>query len=64
MIPKPQQNATKESYRYFLGQYNTEVCRQTFIDTLDITPARLKSINKSRIKDTGEIKPDQRGKRE
>ena len=64
MIPKPQQNATKESYRYFLGQYNTEVCRHTFIDTLDITPARLKSINERRNKDTGEIKPDQRGKRE
>ena len=64
MIPKPRQDATKESYRYFLGQYNTEVCRQTFMDTLDITPARLKSINKRRNKDTGGIKPDQRGKRE
>ena len=65
MVPKPREDredATKERYRYYLGQYNTEVCRHTFIDTLDITPARLKSINKRRIKDTGEIKPDQRGK--
>ena len=67
MVPKPREDredATKERYRFYLGQYGTEVCRHTFIDTLVITAARLKSINKRRIKDTGEIKPDQRGKRE
>ena len=68
MVPKPreelQKYATKERYRYYLGQYNTEVCRHTFIDTLNISPGRLKSINKRRNTTNGEIKPDQRGKRE
>ena len=67
MVPRPREelkkDATKESYKYLFGQYNTEVCRHTFIDTLDISPGRLKSINRRRSS-TGEIKPDQRGKRE
>ena len=61
MIPKPRENATKDRYRYYLGLYYTEVCRTTFMDTLAITPARLKSINKRRNKDTGQIKPDGQG---
>ena len=68
MVPKPaeelKKDATKERYKYFFGQYNIEVCRHTFIDTLDISPGRLKSINKRRNTTTREIKPDQQGKRE
>ena len=67
MVPKPpdelKKDATKERYKYFFGQYNIEVCRHTFLDTLDISAGRLKSIHKRRT-NTGEIKPDQRGKRE
>ena len=64
MIPNHRPGAKKDSYKFFLGRYFYEVCRKTFMDTLDITPSRLKSINKRRDKSTGEIKPDSRGKRE
>ena len=67
MVLKPAEelkiDATKERYKYFFGQYNVEVCRATFIQTLDISVGRLSSINKRRSS-TGEIKIDQRGKRE
>ena len=67
MVPKRreelQKDATKDRYKYYFGQYNVEVSRKTFIQTLDISVGRLTSINKRRSS-TGEIKPDQRGKRE
>ena len=67
MVPRPaeelKKDATKDRYKYYFGQYNVEVCRATFIQTLDISVGRLKSINRRRSS-TGEIKPDQRGKRE
>ena len=67
MVPKRreelQKDATKDRYKYYFGQYNVEVSRKTFIQTLDISDGRLTSINKRRSS-TGEIKPDQRGKRE
>ena len=67
MVPRPteelKKDATKDRYKYYFGQYNVEVCRKTFIQTLDISVGRLTSINKRRST-SGEIKPDQRGKRE
>ena len=63
-IPKNRPGAKKESHNYYLGYFHIEVCRKTFLDTLGITEARLKSINNRRDKSTGEIKPDMRGKRE
>ena len=67
MVPKPreelQKDATKDRYKYFFGQYNVQVCRKTFIETLDISVGRLTSINK-RKSASGEITPDRRGKRE
>ena len=58
-----QKDGTKDRYKYYFGQYNVQVYRKTFIQTLDISVGRLKSINRRRSS-TGEIKPDQRGKRE
>ena len=58
-----QKDGTKDRYKYYFGQYNVEVCRKTFIQTLDISVGRLTSINKRRST-SGEIKPDRRGKRE
>ena len=58
-----QKDVTKDRYKYYFGQYNVEVCRKTFIQTLDISVGRLTSINK-RKSETGDITPDKRGKRE
>ena len=67
MVPRPKEelkkDATKDRYKYYFGQYNVEVCRKTFIQTLDISVGRLTSINKRRST-SGEITPDRRGKRE
>ena len=65
MVPRPaeelKKDATKDRYKYYFGQYNVEVCRKTFIQTLDISVGRLTSIDKRRST-SGEIKPDRRGK--
>ena len=53
----------KQKYRYFFGVSNIEVCRQTFIDTLDITHGLLQSVNK-RKSESGDVAVSKRGKRE
>ena len=58
-----QTDGKNDKYKYYFGQYRTEVCRKTFIETLDIKVSRLTSINK-RKSATGDITPDKRGKRE
>ena len=60
---KKQGNEEKDQYKYYFDLYRTEVCRKTFIETLDIKVSRLTSINK-RKSATGDITPDKRGKRE
>ena len=52
-----------DQYKYYFGQYRIEVCRKTFIETLDITAGHLQSINNRRL-ESGDIKLDKRGKRE
>ena len=58
-----QADGKNDQYKYYFGKYRTEVCRKTFIETLDIKVSRLTSINK-RKSATGDITPDKRGKRE
>ena len=58
-----QKDGKNDIYKYYFGQYNVEVCRKTFIQTLDLSVGRLTSINK-RKSASGEITPDRRGKRE
>ena len=53
----------KEKIRYFFGVSNIEVCRQTFIDTLDITHGLLQSVNKRKTL-SGDVAVSKRGKRE
>ena len=58
-----QTDGKNDKYKYYFGQYRTEVCRKTFIETLDIKVCRLTSINK-RKSETGDIPSDKRGRRE
>ena len=53
----------RDQYKYYFGQYRIEVCRKTFIETLDIKASQLQSINRRRS-ESGDIKSDKRGKRE
>ena len=53
----------RDQYKYYFGQYRIEVCRKTFIETLDIKASILQSINRRRS-ESGDITPDKRGKRE
>ena len=53
----------RDKYKYYFGQYRIEVCRKTFIETLDIKASMLQSINRRRS-ESGDITPDKRGKRE
>ena len=53
----------REKLRYYFGVNRIEVCRQTFIDTLDITNGHIQSVNRRRS-ESGDIKSDKRGKRE
>ena len=57
------QKKVKEKIRYFFGVSNIEVCRQTFIDTLDITHGLLQSVNKRKT-ESGDVAVSKRGKRE
>ena len=58
---KKQGNEEKDQYKYYFGLYRLEVCRKTFIETLDITASHLQSIN-DRRSESGDITPDKRGK--
>ena len=58
-----QGDVKNDQYKYYFGQYRIEVCRKTFIETLDIKASRLQSINR-RKSESGDITPDKRGKRE
>ena len=65
-IQKEQEETGKkgrEKFRYFFGVSNIEVCRQTFIDTLDITHGLLQSVNKRKT-ESGDVAVSKRGKRE
>ena len=65
-IQKEQEETGKkgrEKFRYFFGVSRIEVCRQTFIDTLDITHGLLQSVNK-RKSDSGDVALSKQGKRE
>ena len=53
----------REKFRYFFGVSRIEVCRQTFIDTLDITHGLLQSVNK-RKSESGDVAVSKRGKGE
>ena len=53
----------REKFRYFFGVSRIEVCRQTFIDTLDITHGLLQSVNK-RKSGSGDVALSKQGKRE
>ena len=53
----------REKFRYFFGVSRIEVCRQTFIDTLDITHGLLQSVNK-RKSGSGDVAVSKQGKRE
>ena len=53
----------KHKYRYFFGVSNIEVCRKTFIETLDITHGLLQSVEKRKT-ETGEVAESKRGKGE
>ena len=58
-----QADVKNDQYKYYFGKYRIEVCRKTFIETLDIKASRLQSINR-RKSESGDITPDKRGKRE
>ena len=65
-IQKEQEKTKKkgrEKFRYFFGVSRIEVCRQTFIDTLDITHGLLQSVDKRKT-ETGEVAESKRGKGE
>ena len=51
----------KQKYRYFFGVSNIEVCRKTFIETLDITHGLLQSVNKRKT-ESGDVAVSKRGK--
>lgn len=53
----------KHKYRYFFGVSNIEVCRKTFIDTLDITHGLIQSVDKRKSL-SGEVAECKRGKGE
>ena len=53
----------REKLRYYFGVNRIEVCRQTFIDTLDITHGLLQSVNK-RKSESGDVALSKQGKRE
>ena len=53
----------REKLRYYFGVNWIEVCRQTFIDTLDITHGHIQSVEK-RKSDSGEVALSKKGKRE
>ena len=57
------QKKGREKFRYFFGVSRIEVCRQTFIDTLDITHGLLQSVNK-RKSGSGDVAVSKQGKRE
>ena len=57
------QKKGRERFRYFFGVSRIEVCRQTFIDTLDITHGLLQSVNK-RKSGSGDVALSKQGKRE
>ena len=52
----------KHTYKFLLGANNSDVCKTFFVDTLGITNARVKSINKRRD-ENGFLKEDMRGRR-
>ena len=58
-----QGDVQRDQYKYYFGQYRIEVCRKTFIETLDIKASMLQSINRRRS-ESGDVTPDKRGKRE
>ena len=53
----------KQKYRYFFGVSNIEVCRKTFIETLDITHGLIQSVDKRKSL-SGEVAESKRGKGE
>ena len=53
----------REKLRYYFGVNRIEVCRQTFIDTLDITNGHIQSVER-RKSDSGEVALSKKGKRE
>ena len=53
----------REKLRYYFGVNRIEVCRQTFIDTLDITNSHIQSVNR-RKSDSGDVALSRKGKRE
>ena len=53
----------KNKYRYFFGVSNIEVCRKTFIETLDITHGLLTSVEKRKLL-SGEVAKSKRGQGE
>ena len=57
------QKKGREKFRYFFGVNRIEVCRQTFIDTLDITHGHIQSVNK-RKSASGDVALSRQGKRE
>ena len=57
------QKKGREKFRYFFGVNRIEVCRQTFIDTLDITNGHIQSVNR-RKSDSGDVALSRKGKRE
>ena len=57
------QKKGREKFRYFFGVSRIEVCRQTFIDTLDITHGLLQSVDKRKLL-SGEVAESKRGKGE
>ena len=56
-----QTDGKNDKCKYYFGPYRTEVCRKTFIETLDIKASMLQSINRRRS-ESGDITPDKRGK--
>ena len=53
---------TRNKWIYSLGANDTQVCKQTFLDTLDIKATYLKCLNSRRDPVTGKIRPSKRGK--
>ena len=51
----------REKLRYYFGVNRIEVCRQTFIDTLDITNGHIQSVYR-RKSDSGDVALSMRGK--
>ena len=55
-------NRQRNTWIYSLGKDYTEVCKKTFMDTLDIKPTYLRCLNKRRDRITGKVRPSKRGK--